>query len=125
MAKISRREFLGRSAAGTMTAATAVTGLASPGRAAGRRPAPSDPIRVGLIGCGGQGRSDLSAFLKLPEIDCPIVADVDGRHLAEGVRLVEAARGAAPAGVRDFRTILDREDINAVIVAAPDHWHVR
>ena len=121
MNRISRRKFLenaGKVSLST-TALTAVLAAAAPrktNRSSGR-------IRVGLIGCGGQGRSNLIVFLRLPEVECPAVADVDDRHLAEGLKLVAEARGKAPQGYRDYRKILERKDIDAVIVATPDHWH--
>jgi len=127
MSKISRRAFLGNST--KASAASAV--LAAAGTAAGafarpvdQSPPPSDRVRVALIGSGGQGKSNLGAFLRLPAVECPVIADVDSNHLADGLKLAAGARGGeAPEGIKDFRRILDRKDVDAVIVAAPDHWH--
>lgn len=83
----------------------------------------NDRIRVGLIGCGGMGRGDLATFLANKEVDCPIVCDVDDRQAARARVLVEETRGNSPDTVRDFRRVLDRKDVDAVIVATPDHWH--
>ena len=38
---------------------------------------PNDRIRIGLIGCGGMGKGNLTAFLGFPEVDCPVICDVD------------------------------------------------
>ncbi len=104
----SRRRFLGSAAA-----------LAAGWRAAGA----NDRIRVGLIGCGGISRGDLSAFLSYPEVDCPVVCDVDDAQIAKGAALVEKLRGHKPDAVKDFRRVLERKDVDAVLVCTPDHWH--
>ena len=125
MTNISRRTFLGNSTKASAGAAV-LAGMGAAAKAlagSGAQTPPSDKVRVALIGSGGQGKSNLGAFLRLPEVDCPAVADVDEKHLADGLKLAAAARGRTPEGFKDFRTILDRKDIDAVIVAAPDHWH--
>ncbi len=76
-----------------------------------------------MIGAGGMGRGDLATFFLNPEVECPIVCDVDDRQCAEAVKLVQEKRGNAPACVRDFRRVLERQDVDVVIVATPDHWH--
>jgi predicted dehydrogenase len=125
MAKISRRVFLENSTKASAAAAVlAGLGAATDALASSRgQTPPSDKVRIALIGSGGQGKSDLNAFLRLAEVECPVVADVDEKHLADGLKLVADARGKAPEGVKDFRRILDRKDVDAVIVATPDHWH--
>jgi predicted dehydrogenase len=125
MKEMTRRAFL-ESTARTTAAATAVAagiGTVAAFESPQRTPAASDRVRIALIGSGGQGKADLGAFLKIPAVDCPAIADVDTQHLADGVKLVTAARGKSPEGYQDFRKILDRKDIDAVIIAAPDHWH--
>ncbi len=79
----------------------------------------NDRIRFGLIGSGGRGREDWTTFLKQPEVDPVAVCDVYGPFLDKGIALTE---GRAK-GLKDFRQLLDRKDIDAVIVATPDHWH--
>jgi predicted dehydrogenase len=83
----------------------------------------SEKIRVGLIGSGGMGRGDLATFLQNAEVECPVVCDVDDAMIAEGVKLVEQQRGKQPATTRDFREVLERKDVDVVLVATPDHWH--
>ncbi len=127
MARITRRDFLGRSSRASAAAMAALAaGLEPSARLFGgpaTRPAPSDRIRLGVIGAGGQGRADLGAFLKIPEVDVPALAEVDSTRLADGLKMVAEARGKAPDGYGDFRRILERKDIDAVLVATPDHWH--
>jgi predicted dehydrogenase len=126
MSRLTRREFIENASKASLTATALAAGLAPAAAAFGRaqkRVAAADKIRIGLIGVGGQGKADLGAFLRIPEIDCPAVSDVDEKRIAEGVKMVADARGKVPEGYKDFRKILDRKDIDAVIVATPDHWH--
>ncbi len=113
---VTRREFLERSAA-TMAA------FPIAGSAAWPRPGANDKIRVGLIGSGGMGRGDLATFLLNPEVDCPVVCDVDDAQIARAIQLVEEKRGRKPDGVKDFRRVIDRKDVDVVLVGTPDHWH--
>ena len=83
----------------------------------------AEKIRVGLIGCGGISRGDLTAFLSYAEVDCPVVCDVDEAQLAKGVALVEKLRGRRPDTVKDFRRVIERKDVDVVLVCTPDHWH--
>jgi predicted dehydrogenase len=116
MKRVDRRSFLGTSAA-------LAAGLGSAARAA--RPSPSDRLTIGLIGCGNMGRADLRDFLRVPEVQVAALCDVDQAHLRDAVGdLRRAGRPTENAQtVGDFRRVLDRRDIDAVIVATPDHWH--
>jgi predicted dehydrogenase len=117
----SRRDFL-KSAGLGVAGAPFWGGLAlSRGRAAGM--GANDRVRVALIGSGGMGRGDLATFFLNSEVDCPVVCDVDDKMLAEGVALVEQQRGKKPETVKDFRRVLDRNDVDVVLVGTPDHWH--
>ena len=89
----------------------------------GHAAAPSNQVRVGLIGCGGMGKGDLATFFLNAEVDCPVVCDIDDAKLAEASTLVQEQRGHVPDRVKDFRRVLERRDLDAVVVATPDHWH--
>ncbi|MCP4250894.1 MAG: Gfo/Idh/MocA family oxidoreductase [bacterium] len=78
---------------------------------------------MGLIGAGGISRGDLRAFFAQPEVECVVICDVDDSRLAERRQFVEAERGAAPETVKDYRRVLDRSDIDVVLICTPDHWH--
>src|SRR3954462_6698977 len=76
--KPSRRQFL-------KAAAVSATPLIVPAAALGRnRPAPSERVTVGLVGCGERGRQVASAFLKDSRVQIPAVCDVQARHYREG-----------------------------------------
>lgn len=119
-ALLSRREFV-RTSALAAGAATLAGPLIRSVRA--DEPGPNSKVRLGLIGCGGMGRGDLECFFRNPEVDCAVIADVDDSHLANGLDLCARHKRPRPDTVRDFRRVLDRKDVDAVIVATPDHWH--
>jgi predicted dehydrogenase len=79
----------------------------------------NDSIRMGLIGCGGRGRSLLRRFQKDSSCRFVAIADVDRTRLRE----TSASLSPAAETYTDYRRLLDRSDIDAVIVATPDHWH--
>ncbi len=118
MNSLTRRTFLRQS-----TLATGALAFAGPLIRVAGQPGANDRIRVALIGCGGQGCRDLGFFLANPEVDCPVVCDVDDTHLADGVKACTAKGRKAPDTERDFRRVLERKDLDAVIVSTPDHWH--
>ena len=125
MTQISRRRFLGKSALAATVAPLAAGSLTSPfvrsARAA--EPGPNDKVRLGLIGCGGMGQGDLGCFFLNPEVDCVVVCDVDDAKIAQGVEICQKQRGKKPDTVKDFRRVLDRKDVDVVLIATPDHWH--
>lgn len=119
---LSRRDFIRLSATVPALAATAKVTLLEPRplQASARGVPASDTVRFAIIGTGVEGCSLLEASLKVPGIDCVAAADLyDGRHTAAR----EALRGKDIETTREYRRILDRKDIDAVIVATPDHWH--
>ncbi len=86
--------------------------------------APSNKITIGCIGVGWQGGINLQSFLG--QNDCRVVAicDVDENHLKEAVDKVNARYGNKDCkGYNDFRELLMRDDIDAVCISTPDHWH--
>ncbi len=79
----------------------------------------NDRVRMGLIGSGGRGREDWGTFLKQPDFEPVAVCDIYDPFREKGIALTE---GRAK-GFKDFRRLLEVKDIDAVIVATPDHWH--
>jgi predicted dehydrogenase len=84
---------------------------------------PNGRIRCGFIGLGGMGMGRLRQFLAEPDVEAPVVCDVDAAHAAAAAAEVEKRSGRAAETVKDFRRVLDRKDIDAVVIATPDHWH--
>ncbi len=118
----SRREFLhtGAMATGGLLAARTVRLDTEPLASPSRQAAPTDAVRFGIIGVGMQGSGLLSSALGLPGVECVAAADLyDGRHtLAREI----AGDDRLPT-TRRYRELLDRADIDCVIVAVPDHHH--
>jgi predicted dehydrogenase len=79
-------------------------------------------IRLGLIGCGSRGSRNLLLLLK-EQAECVALADPDDSHSGATADKVFEAQAKRPAVSRDFRRLLDRKDIDAVLVSTPDHWH--
>ncbi len=111
----NRRSFLRNS-----TAAGAAIGLFHiiPSRAFGA----NERVVTAHVGVGGQGKGNLGQFLK--EADPAAVCDVDDDHLAAAAKMI-AAKGRTPITEKDYRRLLDRKDIDAVVVSTPDHWHAQ
>jgi predicted dehydrogenase len=102
-------------------AAAGLSLAASPRGRAGAPP--SDRIQVGFIGLGGQGTGRLNQFMKQSDVDAVAVCDVDRTHLDRAVALVEKTQGRKPEAFHDFRKLLEIKNLDAVMVATPDHWH--
>ena len=82
-----------------------------------------DKINFGVIGCKGMGWSNMQAHLKLPNVTCVALADIDQRVLDERTKNVKNITGKAPKQYKDYRQMLENKDIDAVIIGTPDHWH--
>src|SRR5215475_9603557 len=114
--KNSRREFLKTStvaAAGAMafsrSAYAAVAGA-------------NDRIRFAVIGCGGMGTGHLNSLVKRSEADnikVVAVSDVYQRRLTNAIGICKGE------GSPDYRRVLERKDVDAVLIATPDHWHAK
>ena len=128
MRRPSRRAFL-------VESGSAALGLVILRRlpASARRGAPSslEKIEVAQIGCGRMGRGDVQGVLASPLARIVAVCDLDAKRLAAGKQLVEEAyqkQGESKIDVAtyaDYRELLARPGLDAVIVSVPDHWHAR
>ncbi|MCH8806135.1 MAG: Gfo/Idh/MocA family oxidoreductase [Planctomycetes bacterium] len=120
----TRRQFL------KAAAATAPYFVASSALGRGLRFAPSERITVGFIGVGNMGGGHLGGFLGDQEVQVVAICDVDAkkRERARG-RVVEHYGAESPGTFRgceiynEYERLLERDDIDAVLIAVPDHWH--
>ena len=105
---MKRREFVRNAAisAASLTAGPGVIGA-------------NNRVRVGLIGCGGRGMAVARLMRAVPDVEFAAVCDV---YEPNAARAKEWAGGQCEA-YRDFRKLLDRNDLDAVLIATPDHWH--
>lgn len=86
--------------------------------------APSNKVKVALIGCRSMGWSDLNTFLNYPEVECVALCDVDDEWLNKRAGDVEKKTGKkAPKLYKDWRKVIDNKDVDVVIIGTPDHWH--
>jgi len=86
------------------------------------RVSPSDVIRVGLIGCKGQGWNNITSLLRMSEVQCTALCDVDQNILSQRKADLEKIN-IRPTLYTDYRKLLANKDIDAVVIATPDHWH--
>ncbi len=87
------------------------------------RRAPSDRLSFGAIGTGGRGTFLLLDLLRRPDCRVAAVCDVHAGRREAARGLVAKAQGDSPAAYNDFRDLLERRGIDAVVIATPDHWH--
>jgi predicted dehydrogenase len=121
--KFSRRGFLQSTAAGLAGGAMALPQIL-PSRVFGQRgkPGASHRLTVACIGVGGMGTvhlRNLLEFQKEGKVEVAAVCDVDENHLAAAVKIA----GGEVESFRDYRYILERKDVDAVVISTPDHWH--
>ncbi len=125
---VSRRGFLKASAA-ALAAPSIVT---APALGQGAIPPASERLALGFVGVGWRGNDLVKSFLALPQAQCVAVSDAftsRRRSTAAAIDAYYAARSESAsyrgsAMHADFRDLLERADIDAVVVATPDHWHV-
>ncbi len=114
---ISRRNFLQSTGAASTLALT----QSAAAQSSSKRFSPNDRVQMGCIGFGIMGQGDVKTAAALPGVEIVAVADVyDGRRTAARERY-----GDKVFTTRDYRELLNRKDVDAVIVATPDHWHAR
>jgi len=89
----------------------------------GMNVAPSDKVRVALIGGNSMGWSDLNSFLKNKDVECIALCDVDRNVLNRRTDDIVKLGRPRPKLYVDYRKVLENKDIDAVIVGTPDHWH--
>ena len=87
--------------------------------------APSDTIRLGVIGCGGRGRFVMTAFQRIPAVQVSAVCDVYEPNLESARSAASKAQdeGKPPRIYRNYKELLSDKDIDAVLIATPEHWH--
>ncbi|QDT32177.1 Gfo/Idh/MocA family oxidoreductase [Thalassoglobus polymorphus] len=119
----TRRDFLQKTSAITSAAAVASV-FPSTASAISETASPNEKINLGVIGIGPRCTYDLTAMLKFDDIRCVAIADVQSRRRDAGKALVDKHYENKDCKLyQDFRDLLDRKDIDAVLVATGDRWH--
>jgi hypothetical protein len=112
----TRRDFLKAAAATTLVAPAVAVG-------AQKQPANSR-ITMATIGCGGQGTGDMGGFMSFPDVQMVAVCDVVPEHRERAKKNVnDKYKNTDCKAYSDFRDVLARDDIDAVLIGTPDHWH--
>ena len=113
--KISRRDFV-KTSAGAFAAVSAFRGAFA---------APSERVRLAIVGCHAKGRGVcvMRAALKVPGVEIAWVCDVDSRARDFAAAEVERLSGLAPRKEKDLRRVLEDPMLDGVILETPDHWH--
>lgn len=118
MPKMNRRNFLKTTA---MTGAA--VGLTGPFTFARGSNAPNEKVVVAIMGGRGRASAHARAFAQVNGTEVKSIFDVDSRPLAEISETVGEIQGCKPSYGTDFRNALEDPDIDALVIAAPDHWH--
>jgi predicted dehydrogenase len=112
----SRRRFL-QTTAGAVATAPYIVSASALGK--DDNPPPSERISLGIIGVNGMGRGNLGNCAKFPDVEVTAVCDV----WKDRIDPVVAQYQATAKAHTDYRELLDRSDVDAVIIATPPHWH--
>ena len=121
---LDRRKFLKQTAA-----ASVVLGVASPFSAAHGHVSANDRVLVGVMGVNGRGKALAKAFARTEGTEVGYICDVDERAVEETIEDVTEGGDVpppqenAPEGVTDVRHLVEEDDLDALVIAAPDHWH--
>ena len=105
------------------TVSSAALGLLAPRAPLFARGSPSEKVVVAVMGLNGRGTVLGKVFAKNPNAAVAYVCDVDAQVLAKGAAAVGESQSQSPKALGDFRRALDDKSIDALVIAAPDHWH--
>jgi len=120
--RLTRRRFVARSAgAAVAVVATSALPTALSAAAWARVPGANQRLRLGVIGTGSRGRDVMGVFQRQPGVAVVALNDVYDAALAEA----RATAGTEARTYADYRRLLDARDVDAVLIATPDHWHAQ
>jgi predicted dehydrogenase len=113
---INRRRFLQTASASLALSAFGARGLAAVN---------SKPRRVGLIGAGWYGKSDVLRLIQVAPVEVVSVSDPDSNMLAGALDIISERQPSKkkPRGFKDYRQLLAEKDLDIVVIGSPDHWH--
>ncbi|HZN58106.1 MAG TPA: Gfo/Idh/MocA family oxidoreductase [Planctomycetota bacterium] len=115
MPAMHRRSFLKRSAA----AGVGLVAASEYARAVGS----NDRLRIAVLGVNGRGKSHVSAYSGMKDVEVSVIVDPDLRVVGVPVKEAESRQGKAPATLQDLRKMLEDKSVDAVSIATPNHWH--
>ncbi len=112
----NRREFLKQSA-------LAGAGVLTSSNLFAFRGSPNEKVVIGVMGTNSRGFFVARMFAQLPNVEVAYVCDVDSKVLEKTIAEIEKVSGKKPKGFTDVRKMLEEKDMDAMYIAAPDHWH--
>ena len=119
MSDIDRRDFVKQT---TLTGLGVLASRKVSGLKGGTR-SPNETVRVAVIGVNGRGIVHARNFSTLPNAEVAYICDVDANVVAKAVNAASKGQKTAPKVIGDFRHVLDDKSVDAISIAAPDHWH--
>lgn len=119
--EVSRRDFVRKAVLGGAAGAAIPCFVPAGALGQGDQPPASQRIRIGLIGCGGMGRGNLDNCARYPDVVVTAACDV----WKDRLDAVVAKFKRTCRRYRDYRELLQQDDVDAVIIATPPHWHCR
>ena len=114
---ISRRQFV----AASLTAGAAIALM--PRTSLRAAESASNRVVLAIAGVHNRGKELINKFSALPGVEFKFIVDVDSRYLPEALAIAEKKQGHAPKTETDFRRVLEDKEVDALIIATPDHWH--
>jgi predicted dehydrogenase len=84
---------------------------------------PGEKVIVGVMGTNGRGEYLATLYSSLPDVEVGFICEVDDTVLQRTINKIKNLTGKAPKGYKDVRKLLEEKDLDALVVAAPDHWH--
>jgi len=121
--KRSRREFIRSVSGGAAAAAFGGLGPVFTARSYAQVPGANERVNVAVMGVNSRGHSLAGSFARQPGCRVSYICDVDSRAVEKTVAAVATIQGEAPKGAADVRRCLEDRDVQALVIAAPDHWH--
>ena len=112
----TRREFLESSTRNAACVTAGVLGIRD-------STSPNERLQVGIIGVGSQGQELGRNLAEMTDVQVTAICDVDARHLALSQHAIADIQQHAPTCVTKHHQLIDRGDIDAIVIATPDHWH--
>jgi predicted dehydrogenase len=116
MSQLDRRNFLASAAAATIALTTP-----RPSRAAAA--SPNEKVVFAIMGVNSRGSQLATTLAKLPNAEIAYICDCDEKAIGKGIAAATSAGGPTPKGIKDFRQALDDKHVDALVCAAPNHWH--
>jgi predicted dehydrogenase len=113
---MKRRDFITRSAMASGALFTAPHVFAFRG-------SPGNKVIVGVMGSNGRGEYLATLYSALPDVEVGYICEVDEKVLNRTIEKIRSLTGKAPKAYKDVRKLLEEKDLDALVVAAPDHWH--